>query len=72
MSIGQLGLTTALVLTSVPAHAEMVFNRISSFATPENMAEGEDRLRATSAEIITATEDGMTLIYSDSPLGVLA
>jgi hypothetical protein len=71
MSIRQLGLTTALVLTSVPAHAEMVFNRISSFATPENMAEGEDRLRTTSAEIITATEDGMTLIYSDSPLGVL-
>ena len=71
MSIRHLCLTTALVLTSVPAQAEMVFNRIATFATPDNMAEGEDRARATSAEIITASEDGNTLIYSDSPLGAL-
>lgn len=65
-------LTSALALTAVlPAQAEMVFNRVASFATPDNMAEGEDRARATSAEIITVTEDGMTLIYSDSPLGVI-
>lgn len=65
-------LTSALALTAaLPAQAEMVFNRVASFATPDNMAEGEDRARATSAEIITVTEDGMTLIYSDSPLGVI-
>ncbi|MTH76532.1 esterase-like activity of phytase family protein [Paracoccus aestuariivivens] len=51
-----------------PAFAEPVFNRISSFATIDNMAKGEDAARATSAEIMTATADGMELIYSDSPL----
>ena len=65
-------LTSALALaTALPASAEMVFNRVASFATPLNMAEGEDTARETSAEIITASEDGMTLIYSDSPLGVI-
>jgi hypothetical protein len=56
---------------AMPASAEMAFNRVATFATPSNMAEGEDRSRESSAEIITATEDGMTLIYSDSPLGVV-
>ncbi|WP_323716779.1 esterase-like activity of phytase family protein [Paracoccus aminovorans] len=54
-----------------PALAAPVFNRIASFATPDNMAAGEDRARATSAEIMAATPDGMTLIYSDSPLGAI-
>ncbi|WP_199258532.1 esterase-like activity of phytase family protein [Paracoccus binzhouensis] len=54
-----------------PALAEPVFNRIASFATLDNMAEGEDRTRATSAEIMTATPDGNRLIYSDSPLGAI-
>ncbi len=49
----------------------MAFNRIATFATPRNMAAGEDTSRASSAEIIAATEDGMTLIYTDSPLGVV-
>jgi hypothetical protein len=65
-------LTSALALaTALPASAEMVFNRVSSFATPANMAEGEDLARETSAEIISASEDGMTLVYTDSPLGVV-
>lgn len=65
-------LTSALALVAATsAQAEPVFNRIASFATPQNMAAGEDQARPTSAEIITATEDGQTLIYSDSPLGVL-
>ncbi|MBO9464264.1 esterase-like activity of phytase family protein [Tropicibacter sp. R15_0] len=49
----------------------MNFNRISSFATPMNMADGEDKKAETSAEIIAATADGNTLVYTDSPLGVL-
>ena len=49
----------------------MVFNRVASLATPANMAEGEDQSRETSAEIISASEDGMTLVYTDSPLGVV-
>ena len=52
----RLTLTSALALaTAVPALAEPVFNRVASFATPANMAEGEDRARETSAEIIAAS-----------------
>lgn len=64
-------LTSAIALTAAAASAEQNFNRIASFATPLNMAAGEDRSRETSAEIIAATADGMTLAYTDSPLGVL-
>jgi sugar lactone lactonase YvrE len=68
----RLCLTSALALaTAMPASAEMVFNRVASFATPANMAAGEDTARETSAEIISASEDGMTLVYTDSPLGVV-
>ena len=65
-------LTSALALgTALPVQAEMVFNRIATFATPQNMAEGEDTARESSAEIISASDDGMTLVYTDSPLGVV-
>ncbi len=64
-------LTSVIALTATAAAAEMTFNRIASFATPDNMAEGEDRSQVTSAEIIYATEDGNTLVYTDSPLGVI-
>ncbi|MFD1882716.1 esterase-like activity of phytase family protein [Paracoccus pacificus] len=64
--------TSALALVAAcPALAEQNFNRIASFATVDNMAAGEDRDRTTSAEIMAVTEDGMTLIYSDSPLGAI-
>lgn len=67
--------TVALIAlaTAFPtlAMADMNFNRIASFATPTNMAAGEDTKRETSAEIVAATADGMTLAYTDSPLGVL-
>ncbi len=72
MTIRLACLTSALALTAaMPATAEMTFNRIASFATPANMAAGEDQARETSAEIIAASEDGMTLVYTDSPLGVV-
>ena len=71
MTIRTLCLTSALALSAGAAQAEMTFNRIASFATPENMAEGADRARVTSAEIIYASEDGNTLVYTDSPLGVI-
>ena len=48
--------TSALALVAaMPALAEMNFNRIATFATPDNMAEGEDRARETSAEIISVS-----------------
>lgn len=71
MVLTRICLTSALALCAHPAVAEMNFNRIASFATVDNMAEGDDRARESSAEIIAASADGMTLIYSDSPLGVI-
>ncbi|MDO9637208.1 MAG: esterase-like activity of phytase family protein [Pseudotabrizicola sp.] len=72
MPIKTLGLTSALaIFAAFPALAEMNFNRIASFATPQNMVDGEDLARETSAEIISASEDGMTLVYTDSPLGAI-
>ena len=72
MAARLLGLTSVLaIMAAMPAMAEQNFNRIATFATPDNMAEGEDRARVTSAEIIAASDDGMTLVYTDSPLGVL-
>jgi DNA-binding beta-propeller fold protein YncE len=72
MSARIFGVTSALAMVAaMPALAEMTFNRVATFATPDNMATGEDRARETSAEIISASPDGMTLIYTDSPLGVV-
>ena len=45
------------------------FNRIASFPVAENVPHSIDKNHETSAEIITASGDGNTLIYSDSPLG---
>ncbi|WP_371054611.1 esterase-like activity of phytase family protein [Rhodosalinus sp. K401] len=52
---------------AAPAMAEMNFNRIASFPVALNTPEADE----TSAEIIAATGDGMTLVYSDSPAGVI-
>ncbi|MDE0588853.1 esterase-like activity of phytase family protein [Halocynthiibacter sp. C4] len=71
MKIQLLGLTSVLALSAGAAIAEKNFNRIASFAVVQNMSAGEDQSRETSPEIIAATEDGMTLVYTDSPLGVL-
>ena len=62
-------LTSALALMAAcPALAqEMNFNRVASFPVALNTPEAE----VTSAEIIAASGDGMTLIYSDSPAGVI-
>ena len=50
------------------AYAESNFNRIASFPVIKNMAAGEDTKRESSPEIIDVTADGMTLVYTDSPL----
>ncbi|WP_170771049.1 esterase-like activity of phytase family protein [Ruegeria lacuscaerulensis] len=71
MSLRCVCLTSALALTAGQAVAEMNFNRIASFPVVKNMAEGADMNRETSPEIIAATADGMTLVYTDSPLGVI-
>lgn len=67
MSIRFLTLTSALALMTAPALGQQAFNRIASFPVAENTPEAEE----TSAEIIDVTGDGMTLIYTDSPAGVV-
>ncbi|MGV1869565.1 esterase-like activity of phytase family protein [Agrobacterium rosae] len=63
-------LTAALFASAAfPVAAEQVFNRISSFPVALNLPTDKDEKTTTSAEIVTASEDGNTLIYSDSPLG---
>ena len=70
-----LGVTSTLALIAGAAlaggHAEKNFNRIASFPVVLNMAEGEDTSRESSPEIIDVTGDGMTLVYTDSPLEAL-
>ncbi len=68
MNLRALLATTSLVLMAGPALAQdMNFNRIASFPVAANTPDAEE----SSAEIIAATGDGMTLIYSDSPAGVI-
>lgn len=68
MSLKLACMTSILALSASAAAAEMNFNRISSFATYHNNAEAS---APSSSEIISASADGMTLAYSDSPLGVV-
>ncbi|MCG3266301.1 esterase-like activity of phytase family protein [Yoonia sp. I 8.24] len=62
-------LTSVLALSAGFAQAD-TFNRIASFPTHLNIGSGDQAVE-TSAEIIAATADGMTLVYTDSPLGVI-
>lgn len=55
------------LLLSGTALAEPVFNRVSSFPVNTNLPAGVDQKTETSAEIISASRDGMTLVYTDSP-----
>lgn len=58
-----------VALSSTTAMADMMFNRIASFPVNENIPSYMDQKSESSSEIISATEDGNMLIYSDSPLG---
>ncbi|WP_204113149.1 esterase-like activity of phytase family protein [Shimia biformata] len=71
MSFRTICLTSSLALAANGALAEMNFNRIASFATPRNMSQDADTSRESSAEIIAASDDGLTLVYTDSPLSAL-
>jgi alkaline phosphatase len=71
-SFSRAALTAALLAsTAAAAFAEPVFNRIAAFPVAENLPADKDVKTPTSSEIITATEDGNTLVYSDSPLGAV-
>lgn len=62
--------TTALMalMTGTAAHAAgPYFERVATLPVYATLPEGTDPKTETSAEIITATPDGMTLIFTDSP-----
>lgn len=62
-------LGAALAVTTIlagPAAADSAFNRIATFPVLENLPAERDADGETVAEIIAASEDGMTLIYTDS------
>ena len=59
------------VLLGGTASADPVFNRIASFPVNTNLPADMDQKTETSAEIISATSDGMTLVYSDSPASMI-
>lgn len=69
----RLMLTSLIALTAAApaALADPMFNRSASFPTALNVPQGEDAAQETSAEIMAVTEDGNTLIYSDSPAKAL-
>ena len=59
-----------LVSTNIAAKTGEVFHRIASIPTTANLpAIGKPWATATSAEIIAATDDGNTVVYTDTPLG---
>lgn len=62
------GTAAALVLSTATAGAETaaMFNRIATFPILANLPADRDQGKETVAEIVAATEDGMTLVYTDS------
>ena len=50
---------------------EKNFNRISSFNVSDNLPKDLKSTTKTSSEVFTASEDGKTLMYTDSDLGVV-
>jgi DNA-binding beta-propeller fold protein YncE len=47
------------------------FDRVASFPVTANLPEGTDIATETAPEIVAATPDGRTLVYTDSPLEAL-
>ncbi|MBJ3783776.1 esterase-like activity of phytase family protein [Devosia sediminis] len=62
-------LSAALLLSTAGVQAAPYFNRIASFAVALNTPELEVGAEENSAEIITATEDGNMLVYSNALVG---
>ena len=61
------GIAAALVVAA-PAGAQG-FDHVGTFEVPANLQPAEPVETVTSAEIVAATPDGRTLIYTDSPAG---
>jgi Esterase-like activity of phytase/LVIVD repeat len=69
-------LATVALLAALPASAaahggSKAFNHVGSFNVPDNLNVGDPPDTATSSEIVSATPDGKTLVYTDSLSGRL-
>ncbi|EAS50756.1 conserved hypothetical protein [Aurantimonas manganoxydans SI85-9A1] len=62
-------LATSALAAPATAMAEPVFRRIAAFPVARNLPADMPTETETSSEIIAASTDGNTLIYSDSPAG---
>jgi hypothetical protein len=51
--------------TAQTAQAQAFFERVATYPVFENLPEGTDPATETVAEIVAATADGMTLVYTD-------
>jgi hypothetical protein len=60
-------LTGAGLLATTPAGAAEYFERVATMPVFLNLPQGTDPTSETVAEIVAATPDGMTLVYTDSP-----
>lgn len=71
LSIRSMALTAPLLAASLmaltPAQAAGGLTRLATFEVHRNLAADESRETTTAAEIITASQDGQTLVYTDSP-----
>ena len=67
MRIPACAASLAALTAAMPALAEPFFDRVAAFPVALNLPQGTDPATPTSAEIVTASGDGMTLVYSDSP-----
>lgn len=63
-------LALTIAATTSVAQADS-FNRIASFSTTKNLPTAVDIQQETSPEIIAASKDGNTIVYSDSPFGAI-
>ena len=61
--------SAAVALGAAPAAAADYFERIATWPVFLNLPAGVDPTPQTVAEIVAATPDGMTLVYTDSPGG---
>jgi hypothetical protein len=68
LPIGSVSVLALVAATSAAAQApERNFNRLASFPVALNLPDGADPATVTSAEIVAASGDGITLVYTDSP-----
>ncbi|MEO1746256.1 MAG: alkaline phosphatase, partial [Pseudomonadota bacterium] len=68
-SVASIALAASATAVTAAGHGGSVFNRTASFPVYYNIPGTMDRASESASEIIAATEDGMKLVYSDSPLG---